>query len=114
MAFQIADDVLDVIGSDDVLGKPAGSDYRNGVMTLPIILFAADLASESPLRTTIERGDGVLKVIEAVRDSDAPERALSCARMYSDRAIRALERFPASEARDALSQLALQVIDRSS
>ena len=42
MAFQIVDDVLDLIASDEALGKPSGNDLREGVYTLPVIRMLAD------------------------------------------------------------------------
>src|ERR1039458_9817091 len=42
MIFQVRDDILDVIGSDAELGKPAGQDLAEGVYTLPTLLALAD------------------------------------------------------------------------
>nr|YP_009296572.1 prenyl transferase [Apophlaea sinclairii]AOM65712.1 prenyl transferase [Apophlaea sinclairii] len=52
LAFQIIDDVLDIIGSTKILGKPSGSDLRNGNITAPA-LFA--LHKNDQLRYIIER-----------------------------------------------------------
>ena len=42
MVFQIRDDILDVIGSEKELGKPAGQDLAEGFYTLPVLLALAD------------------------------------------------------------------------
>lgn len=42
MAFQITDDILDFIGSEDVFGKPVGSDLRQGIITIPVIYALQD------------------------------------------------------------------------
>ena len=41
MAFQLIDDVLDLIGDPDRLGKPVGTDMRSGVLTMPVLLELA-------------------------------------------------------------------------
>jgi len=56
LAFQIADDVLDFSGTEDVLGKPAGSDLRQGTITLPTMLFAESLPKSSPRLANILAG----------------------------------------------------------
>ncbi|MCY3608201.1 MAG: polyprenyl synthetase family protein [Acidimicrobiales bacterium] len=42
MSFQIVDDVLDLVATDEELGKPSGNDLREGVYTLPVIRMLAD------------------------------------------------------------------------
>ena len=113
MAFQIADDVLDVVGTEAQLGKPAGSDLRQGVVTLPVILFARDLPAASPIRAQILNGKNVDDVVESVARSDAPEAALERARAYAEAAREALDAFPWSDAREALEHLAGHVVERS-
>jgi geranylgeranyl pyrophosphate synthase len=39
MAFQIVDDILDFTGDEAVLGKPVGSDLRQGIITLPFFYY---------------------------------------------------------------------------
>ena len=46
MAFQIVDDILDVISTDDALGKPAGHDLREGNYTLPVLLAVQSSGGE--------------------------------------------------------------------
>jgi geranylgeranyl pyrophosphate synthase len=114
IAFQIADDVLDFIGDEQSLGKPAGSDLRNGTITLPVIMLAERLSSDSSLRKDIEAGTNVDRVIEAVRSSGTLDASLGRASAYSTEALRALEVFPESAAKDALIALSAQVTKRTS
>ncbi len=50
MVFQMRDDVLDVIGTDEELGKPAGQDLAEGIYTLPVLLALEDPAVAAELR----------------------------------------------------------------
>ena len=50
MVFQIRDDILDVIATDEELGKPAGQDLAEGIYTLPVLLALADPDTGPELR----------------------------------------------------------------
>ncbi|GAC1468495.1 MAG: hypothetical protein PVSMB7_16520 [Chloroflexota bacterium] len=112
LAFQIADDVLDFSGTEDVLGKPAGSDLRQGTITLPTMLFAESLPKSSPMLANILAGRDVEGSIDAIVRSDAVEAATQRAREYANIARAALSPFPAGEARDALIHLTEHVVSR--
>lgn len=112
LAFQIADDVLDFTGNEATLGKPAGSDLREGTLTLPAILLAQSLPSDSELLEDMRRGVNQEAVVAAVRESGAAGTALRRARDYAEAARRALGIFPESEAKTALLQLTSYVIAR--
>lgn len=113
LAFQIADDVLDFVGDEASLGKPAGSDLRQGTLTLPVILLAQQHGANSSIARSIGNPEAVGEVIEAVRTSGVVEAALDRAREYSARARRNLEVFPRSEARETLLNLTEHVVSRS-
>ncbi|HEV2073329.1 MAG TPA: polyprenyl synthetase family protein [Thermomicrobiales bacterium] len=107
MAFQIVDDILDLRERTDTIGKPAGNDIRQGVVTLPVMMFAEGLSSETDTRRTIERiisGDEtndarIDGVVAQIRDSGALERAEDVARAYVEQARKRLEVIPDDETR---------------
>jgi geranylgeranyl pyrophosphate synthase len=84
MAFQIVDDVLDLREGEERLGKPAGHDLTQGTVTLPTLIYAADIREESAamrrLRGVVtgETDDraSVDRVVEDIRRSGALEEAL--------------------------------------
>ena len=53
MVFQLRDDVLDVVGTDEELGKPAGQDLAEGIYTLPVLLALEDPDAGPELRTLL-------------------------------------------------------------
>ena len=81
MSFQILDDVLDLREGAQILGKPAGNDLRQGVVTLPTMFFAAgaDANSLSTLDAIVsgdETDDSVIDhIVTAIRASGALEEA---------------------------------------
>ncbi|OWY61664.1 hypothetical protein B7486_62585, partial [cyanobacterium TDX16] len=108
MAFQIVDDVLDVIATDEQLGKPAGHDLLEGVYTLPVLrTMAADPGGE--LRTLL---GGPLDPSEwerartLVRTSGAVEDSLAVAAEHVAAASAALERVGDGPSTTALADAA--------
>jgi geranylgeranyl pyrophosphate synthase len=95
MGFQVLDDVLDLIGDEERLGKPTGNDIASGVYTLPV-LAALQGPEGDRLRGTLTSGDpdrravDVALAIELVRRSGAIAEALSAADRYADEARRAV------------------------
>ncbi len=115
MAFQIVDDVLDFVGDERTLGKPAGNDLRQGTITLPLI-YALEATRSPRLRAiveTINPTDSTLAAaIAEVIVAGGVERALAEARQLVDRAVQQLAEFPASPAKRALIELAHFTVDR--
>jgi heptaprenyl diphosphate synthase len=94
MAFQVVDDILDVIATDEQLGKPAGHDIAEGIYNLPVLRALA--AGTSDLRPLLGRplAEGELEIArQLVRDSCGVEESLEVARSYVDLAVAALEPF---------------------
>lgn len=117
MAFQIMDDILDFTADAAQLGKPAGSDLRQGLVTLPA-LFYLDAHPDDPDLAALlngRAGDPVLveRVVRAVVASNAIEQSLDEARTYVARAQAALSVVPAGAQRQALVDLAGLFVNRS-
>ncbi len=110
IAFQITDDVLDF---SDATGKSAGSDLRDGKLTLPVI-FALQkrpaLAGE--IAAVRESGEGVARVMANVRRTGVLDEALDRAREWVAMALEALVELPDGKGRDALATLARHLVER--
>ncbi|MDF2924387.1 MAG: heptaprenyl diphosphate synthase [Paenibacillaceae bacterium] len=119
MAFQIRDDVLDLCGTEEQLGKPPGSDIRQGNITLPVIYALTEPVLNAELMSELERiqaADGQTDVshfLDMVRSSVGLSRAEELAERYINKAIAALDVLPDIRARDDLVRIAHFVGDRS-
>jgi heptaprenyl diphosphate synthase len=112
LAFQVVDDVLDVVASDDDLGKPAGHDIAEGTYNLPVIRALAGPRGDE-LRTLLGGpldGDAQSRVLALLRDSDGVAQATAEAGAYVDSALAALDRLPPSTATDALASAARHLL----
>lgn len=117
MGFQIRDDVLGIWGQSESTGKPAG-DLRRRKKTLPT-LFAQDRANETEqerlatlFRTPDPGDDLVYDVTQLLSKYGARRHCETMVTRYSASARGHLHRLPASEARDALETLAVQLETR--
>jgi heptaprenyl diphosphate synthase len=112
MAFQVVDDVLDVVSTDHELGKPAGHDMAEGVYNLPVLHALA--GPEGPELRSLLGGplDEVSRerALNLVRDSDGVTSALRVAGDFVDQAVAALEVLPPNPARDALTAAAHHLV----
>jgi len=103
LAFQIVDDLLDLIGDPQVTGKTPGTDLREGVFTAPVLLACR---RDPALAARLESGDRDLdELLPIVRASGGVEAALDLAALYADRARSALERLPGAEWSSALKMI---------
>lgn len=115
IAFQIVDDVLDFIGDEAQLGKPAGSDLRQGLITLPILCYLERAEDDAPVNAVLSGQrdeEHVRAAIEAVCSSEAIEAALAEARAHARRSQEALATLPDNASRQMLYSLAEYVVER--
>ena len=115
MAFQIVDDILDLVATDEQLGKPSGNDLMEGVYTLPVIFaFSSDngeaLKELLGKEISVEERDYARNLIRA---SGGVSEALSRARLWTDKASAALNDLPPSEATEALRAATTHLIQRA-
>jgi len=115
MAFQIVDDVLDFIGDEARLGKPAGSDLRQGLITLPTLCYLERVEDDTPVHAVLSGQrdeEHVRAAIEAVCSSEAIETALAEAWTHVRRSQEALTILPDNASRQLLCSLAEYAVER--
>lgn len=119
MAFQVMDDILDLREGTQVLGKPAGNDLRQGVITLPVMIFL-DQATDAQraLVAAIVQGDEtddatIDALVTEIRASGALSEAEAEAARYISAADSHLQVVPDGETRELLREVLYSAVDRS-
>jgi heptaprenyl diphosphate synthase len=116
MAFQIVDDVLDLIATEEELGKPTGHDLLEGTYTLPVIRAMA-APTGGDLRMLLGKPldeVALARALELVRLDDAVGSAIESARTHAGRAVAALADAGSTEAGAWLVETAEALLDRVS
>lgn len=115
-AFQVIDDALDYDGNAAEMGKNLGDDLREGKVTLPLIVAMkrAEPADRDLIAHAIEEGgvEQMTRILEIVQRSGALEVTRERAGQEAERAIAALARLPDNPHRQALIDLAAQLLHR--
>lgn len=118
IAFQLVDDALDYDADASEMGKDRGDDFREGKMTLPVILAYArgDEEERTFWRAAIQghrsSDEDLAHAVELIRKHDAVNATRERARHFAQRAIDGLSIFPASKARDAMVEAAQFAVSR--
>jgi octaprenyl-diphosphate synthase len=119
IAFQLTDDVIDYASDAATMGKGVGDDFRDGKMTLPVILgYARGSDADRDFWRSAVRGERVsdadlAEAIALLKSTDALSETVERARHYARRAIDALAMFPTSKAKSALIEAAEFAVARA-
>jgi heptaprenyl diphosphate synthase len=116
MVFQIADDALDLVADEETIGKPAGSDIREGTFTGPVLRAVAGPNGDR-VREILEEGhpytdDQVNEVIDLVHEGGHIDQALDTAKTRLTIAESALATLPKSKPKGILESLGAFLLDR--
>ena len=117
-AFQLVDDLLDYQGDSHELGKNVGGDLREGKPTLPLLLAMerGTAAERRMIRHAIEHGESerLAEIVAIVRGVGALDSTREAARAESAKAQASIQRLAAHPAREALLELCVRSVERSS
>ena len=119
IAFQLVDDMLDYLAPSDTLGKTAGDDFREGKMTLPVILayYRGSKTERQFWRRTLEdmeqKPSDLEKAVTCMKRHSALDDTVERARHYAALACGALAVFPRGEMKEALLGVADFCVERA-
>lgn len=122
VAFQLADDVIDFSSDAETTGKTPGTDLREGVDTMPILLLRARAAAGTLdatgqrvldlLGADLQSDETLDEVVASLRSHDVVDEARSLARRWADDAVAELAPLPEGDVKDALTVFARLLVDR--
>jgi len=119
IAFQLSDDVIDYASDAATMGKGVGDDFRDGKMTLPVILaYARGSADDrsfwrASISGELVSDEDLVRATHLLQNSGALADTIERARQYARRAIDALAMFPASKSKAALIEAAEFAVARA-
>ncbi|MCG7427457.1 polyprenyl synthetase family protein [Helcobacillus sp. ACRRO] len=123
VAFQLADDVIDLRSNPETSGKTPGTDLREGVPTMPTLLLRQRHADgdDAPgttavlhaIESDLESDDALQHAVKLLAADPATDRTQELADEYGDEAIDIISDLPESQARSALLEFTTQLVRRS-
>jgi len=120
LAFQITDDVLDVLGEREKTGKIRGIDLREGQLSLPTIYALQTVSKkergflERVIKTKENTDQEIQAALEIIKESGAVDRSYETAMDYAQKAKAAVESLPVSHYRDHFELIVEYIIERCS
>ena len=120
MSFQLVDDLLDLTSTKEAMGKPVASDLKEGKVTLPLCYAMEDkvAGASAKVQQVLDEGAfrsvAVADILGLVDEADGVDRTRVLATEYASRATRALESFPPSVYRDAITSIPEFILNRQS
>lgn len=116
MAFQIIDDILDFRGDEEHIGKPVANDLRQGIATLPVMLFNEQQPDHPTILKAVRRegvsDDEIHEIVDRIRASGSVEMAMETAVKFARQAQDALNKLPGNLYTQAIHGLIEYTISR--
>ncbi|WP_353683527.1 polyprenyl synthetase family protein [Thermodesulfovibrio sp. 3907-1M] len=117
IAFQMVDDILDYIADEAELGKKLGKDLMEGKITLPLIELIKKAQEKEEIISIIKYDNlsekNLSKILNYLRQYNCIDSSMKIVKQYIDKAKKALQVFPDSEARERLFYIADYITLRS-
>ncbi|WP_028400485.1 heptaprenyl diphosphate synthase component II [Ectobacillus panaciterrae] len=108
MSYQIIDDILDFVSTEEALGKPAGGDLLQGNITLPV-LYAMQAPKLREQIVKVHEGlsaEEIQNIIHLIKNSDAIEKSFALSERYLQKALQVIQPLPRGQAKSALQNVA--------
>ena len=118
ISFQITDDLLDYVGSEEVLGKNIGDDFKEGKVTLPLIKAISRSSKEEKrfweevINKGMQKSSDLEHALFLMRQHDVFDETRSEAIKWSKKARNYLDIFPESKTKVILQELTYFVVER--
>jgi octaprenyl-diphosphate synthase len=119
MAFQVADDILDYVGSEEETGKPVGHDLRERKVTLPLVGALRDAPASARAEVkefftrTAPADEEIFRIVELTQELGGVDYARKRAREFGAGAEAALAELPGGPALEALRESINYVVERN-
>lgn len=120
IAFQIKDDLFDYITKSSLIGKPVGIDLKEKKITMPLIYAFSQVSidEQKTIKKLLKKGNKLTKkeiqiIIDFTKSNGGIDYATKKAFEFSHKAIRAINHYPDSEAKQSLIKFAEFVVERN-